>query len=109
MNASAPHLVFGDDGSAAADVVWLWINNHHWPQWRISVVTAAKPPLGAPVGPERSTPHPWEPLAPRTLLTAGDDVQLEHLVELQGKGIEGWHAAIEQYYQRLAGCLIQKL
>ena len=79
MNASAPHLVFGDDGSAAADVVWLWINNHHWPRWRISVVTAAKPPLGAPVGPERSTPHPWEPLAPRTLLTAGDDVQLEHL------------------------------
>ena len=28
MNTPAPQLVFGDDGSAAADVVWLWINNH---------------------------------------------------------------------------------
>ena len=80
MKTAAPQLVFGDDGSAAADVVWLWINNHHWPGWRISIVTASKPPLGPPVGRERSTPHHWEPPTPRRLLTGGDDVALEHLM-----------------------------
>lgn len=80
MNTPVPQLVFGDDGSAAADVVWLWINNHAWPGWRISVVTASKPPLGAPVGSERSTPHPWEPPTPRRLLTPGDGVHVEHLL-----------------------------
>lgn len=80
MNTPARQLVFGDDGSAAADVVWLWINNHRWPGWRISVVTAAKPPLGAPVGAERSTAHPWEPPTPRQLLTTSDTVEVEHLM-----------------------------
>ena len=80
MNTPARQLVFGDDGSAAADVVWLWINNHRWPGWRISVVTAAKPPLGAPVGTERSTAHPWEPPTPRRLLCTSDDVEVEHLM-----------------------------
>jgi nucleotide-binding universal stress UspA family protein len=80
MNPPAPQLVFGDDGSAAADVVWLWINNHQWPGWRISIVTASKPPLGPPVGRELSTPHPWEPPTPRRLLAGGDDVALEHLM-----------------------------
>lgn len=80
MKSTAPQLVFGDDGSAAADVVWLWINNHQWPGWRISVVTASKPPLAPSVGRERSTPHPWEPPTPRRLLAGGDDVQLEHLM-----------------------------
>jgi nucleotide-binding universal stress UspA family protein len=80
MNTPAPILVFGDDSSAAADVVWLWINNHQWPGWRISVVTASKPPLGAPVGPERSTPHPWEPPAPRRLLATSNGVHVEHLM-----------------------------
>ena len=80
MNTPAPQLVFGDDGSAAADVVWLWINNHHWPGWRISVVTASKPPLGAPVGPERATPHPWEPPTPRRLLATTEGVHVEHLM-----------------------------
>lgn len=80
MNTPVPQLVFGDDGSAAADVVWLWINSHDWPGWRISVVTATKPPLGAPVGSERSTPHPWEPPTPRRLLTPSDAVPVEHLI-----------------------------
>lgn len=73
----APRLVFGDDGSAAADVVWLWVNNHSWPGWRVSVVTAAQPPVGAPVGAERSTLHPWEPPRPRRLFT--DEAEVEHL------------------------------
>ena len=36
MSREEPRLVVGDDGSASADVVWLWINNHSWPGWRIS-------------------------------------------------------------------------
>lgn len=38
-------LVFGDDGSPAADLAWLWINNHPWRNWRLEVVTAVVPNL----------------------------------------------------------------
>jgi nucleotide-binding universal stress UspA family protein len=34
------HLVFGDDGSAGADVAWLWINSHCWTEWHLQAVTA---------------------------------------------------------------------
>lgn len=74
-----PRLVVGDDGSAAADVVWLWVNNHRWPGWRISVVSARVPPSGPPVGVALATPHPWEPPHPRHLLS-GDQVEVEHLL-----------------------------
>lgn len=74
---TAPRLVVGDDGSAAADVVWLWVNNHRWPGWRISVVTAVAPPIGPPVGAERGTLHRWEPPHPRVLFT--DEAEVEHL------------------------------
>lgn len=72
-----PRLVVGDDGSPAADVVWLWVNNHRWPGWRISVVTAQVPPIGPPVGSERATPHLWTPTHPRVLFD--DQVEVEHL------------------------------
>lgn len=72
-------LVVGDDGSPAADVVWLWVNNHRWPGWRISVVTARLPEVGPPVGTERATLHPWEPEHPRQLFT-GDETEVEHLL-----------------------------
>ena len=75
---TSPRLVVGDDGSPAADVVWLWVNNHRWPGWRISVVSARVPEIGPPVGAERGTLHPWEPPHPRQLLT-GDEVEVEHL------------------------------
>src|SRR4249919_1659501 len=78
MATHTPQLVFGDDGSAAADVVWLWINNHRWPGWRITVVTGQTPPLG-PIEPERSAPHPWTPPWSRQLLTADDVVAVEYL------------------------------
>ena len=79
MSQEPPQLVFGDDGSPAADVVWHWIANHQWPGWKISVVTAQPPPPGQPVDADRATLHPWEPPSPRQLL-AGDDVALvEHL------------------------------
>lgn len=80
MNLESPQLVFGDDGSPAADVVWLWINNHPWPGWRISVVTAQPPPLGPPVGALRSSLHPWDPPSPRRLFAADDVTQVEHLM-----------------------------
>ena len=73
-----PRLVVGDDGSAAADVVWLWVTNHRWPGWRISVVSARVPPVGPPVGAERAALHPWEPPHQRRFLPA-DDVVVEHL------------------------------
>lgn len=77
-SGAEPRLVFGDDGSPAADVVWLWINNHKWPRWRIAVVSA-KPPELPPVGAARAAPHPWKPPNPRRLL-AQDDVPVEHLL-----------------------------
>lgn len=76
--STAPRLVVGDDGSPAADVVWLWVNNHRWPGWRISVVSARVPEIGPPVGAERATLHPWEPPHPRQLFTA-NEVEVEHL------------------------------
>lgn len=33
-------LLFGDDGSACADVGWLWINNHDWSGWSVEVLNA---------------------------------------------------------------------
>lgn len=75
---TAPRLVVGDDGSPAADVVWLWVTNHRWPGWRISVVTARMPEIGATVGAARATLHPWSPRHPRQLFD-GDDVEVEHL------------------------------
>jgi nucleotide-binding universal stress UspA family protein len=73
-------LVVGDDSSAEADVVWLWVNNHRWPGWRISVVTARPPEEWTPLPPERTHLHRWEPPHPRRLLCDGDRTEVEHLV-----------------------------
>jgi nucleotide-binding universal stress UspA family protein len=56
-------LVFGDDGSASADVAWLWLNNQPWPGWAVRVVTgdSGPPPAsawGVPPHAEAWTP-PW--------------------------------------------------
>ena len=80
MDTEVPQLVFGDDGSAAADVVWLWVNNHRWPGWRISVVTAQPNQPGPPGAAEPSALRLWEPPEPRRLFVPDDVVQLEHLV-----------------------------
>lgn len=77
-DGTTPRLVVGDDGSAAADVVWSWVANHRWPGWRIAVLTAHVPETGPPVGVERATPHVWEPPHPRVL--TDDDVPVEHLL-----------------------------
>ena len=77
---STRRLVFGDDGSAAADVVWLWITGHDWPAWTVSVVTAQQPVRFAVLPPERATLHPWTPKHPRELLRGAPDTVVEHLV-----------------------------
>lgn len=58
-------LVFGDDGSSAADDAWRWITQQRWPGWRVAVVSATPPPIGPPVEAALAAPHPWEPPAPR--------------------------------------------
>lgn len=72
-------LVFGDDGSAASDVVWLWVNNHHWPGWTISVVTARQPEDFAVLPPDRTTLHTWTPPHPRTHFADSEATRVEHL------------------------------
>jgi nucleotide-binding universal stress UspA family protein len=76
---SRRRLVFGDDGSAAADAAWLWVNSHLWPGWTISVVTARPPEEFAILPPDRVTPHAWQPAHPRTLLAPAPDTVVEHL------------------------------
>lgn len=62
-------LLFGDDGSACADVGWLWINNHDWPDWSVEILNA---------GVSESAPTPRELLRPTvaeslsTTHTSGD-------------------------------------
>lgn len=73
-------LVFGDDGSAAADVVWLWINNHRWPGWTISVVTARRPAEFTVLPPERTSLHPWTPPHARMVFADSEATHVEHLV-----------------------------
>jgi len=58
-------VVFGDDGSAGADVAWLWINEQRWPGWELHVLTCEVPPIGPPPGEEAASPRPWDPPEPR--------------------------------------------
>lgn len=76
---STGRLVFGDDGSSAADVVWLWINSHAWPGWTVSVVTAQRPPEFAVLPPDHTLLHPWRPSHPRELIAGSTDTVVEHL------------------------------
>lgn len=78
MTVERRRLVFGDDGSTAADVAWLWISNHAWPGWTISVVTARQPDaVGSGAG--RATPHPWPGNGSRQLRVGPDVTPLELL------------------------------
>ncbi|MGY1740420.1 MULTISPECIES: universal stress protein [unclassified Blastococcus] len=73
-----PQLVVGDDGSPPCDVVWLWVNNHRWPGWRISVVCAHPVTSGPPPG-ERGRLRPAPPVPGRQLFTPGPGTTVEHL------------------------------
>jgi len=74
MDGSQPVLVFGDDGSAGADVAWLWVANHRWPGWRIEVIHVVPPPPGAPPPPQRADLHDTSPAVPRELFHSEADV-----------------------------------
>ena len=66
MRHDAGRLVFGDDGSRGADIAWLWINNHPWPDWRVDVLTGADPPYDPSTWGVTPTLEPWTPPWGRT-------------------------------------------
>ena len=76
---SAPVLVFGDDGSASADVAWLWANNQPWPGWSIRVVTgdAGPPPASSWGRPART--EAWTPPWGRRFFDASELASLEYV------------------------------
>lgn len=79
MTERSPTVTFGDDGSPAADVCWLWLNSHHWPGWRLEVITAQPPPLGPPPDPEAATLRPWTPPEPRVVFAEAGFAEVEYL------------------------------
>ncbi len=72
-------LVFGDDGSPAADIAWLLINNHSWPGWQLEIITARPSAIGPPASPERTVLHRWDPPQPRPVST---EARFAHVVYL---------------------------
>lgn len=75
-----PRVVFGDDGSAAADVVWLWLNSHRWDGWQVDVVHAELPdPARLTVVPELAKLHPWRPSRPRAAFVEAGFGTVSHL------------------------------
>jgi nucleotide-binding universal stress UspA family protein len=73
-------VVFGDDGSAASDLAWLWLNSHRWPGWRLDVLHARVPAFGAQVPPDRVSPHPSDAPPPRPLFDESEFSRVDHLV-----------------------------
>ena len=57
-------MVFGDDSSPSADLAWLWINSHAWPDWRLEVVHATDPDV-VTASALRPKPRRWTPANPR--------------------------------------------
>lgn len=72
-------LVFGDDGSPAADVAWLWVCNHPWNGWRVDVLTAAPPPLLHPAAEQAPAAVEWESPHARRPVEGSGFVSLRHL------------------------------
>ena len=79
MARSAHRLTFADDGSAGADVAWLWLNNHAWPGWAVEVLTVHPVTAGPPTGPEAAQPRPWQPQHPRQLFAEAQVGEVAHL------------------------------
>jgi nucleotide-binding universal stress UspA family protein len=74
-------LVFADDGSSTSDTVWRWIDQHDWPGWTISVVSADDAPDVTVLPPDRVPLVPWAPPQPRLLQPRhGGLSRVEHLV-----------------------------
>ena len=73
-------LVFGDDGTPAADVAWLWINNQRWPGWRLQAVSAQMPELPGLLPRERTELHVWEPPHPRQVFAEAGFIESAQLM-----------------------------
>jgi nucleotide-binding universal stress UspA family protein len=72
-------MVFGDDGSPSADLAWLWINSHAWPDWRLEVVHATDPEV-VTASAVRPAPRPWTPANPRQAFTEAHLNEVELLI-----------------------------
>jgi nucleotide-binding universal stress UspA family protein len=68
-------ILFGDDGSQAADLAWMWINAQSWGDWGIDVLTAHHDGRGH----GSSAPRPWTPDRPRTLINPAAAASVRHL------------------------------
>ena len=75
---NCPTLMLGDDGSVAADIVWLGINCHMWAEWRLQVVTAELPTTLL-VAAARSALHGWQPPNQRSPWTESRFVEVTSL------------------------------
>jgi nucleotide-binding universal stress UspA family protein len=72
-------LILADDGSADADVAWLWVCNHTWPTWRAEVITATDPPVAAAARDGHARLVEWDSPHPRLLVAQS---QLESVTAL---------------------------
>jgi nucleotide-binding universal stress UspA family protein len=63
---SPRRLLFGDDGSPASDVAWLFVASHRWTGWNAEVATVQVPVGISPVDPVDREFHPWSPAHVRT-------------------------------------------
>lgn len=76
-------LVFGDDRSPAADIAWLFINNHRWSGWRLEVVAAHMPEVpGMPLPRADTELHAWDPPQRREVFA---EAQFSEVTELTAK------------------------
>ena len=73
-------LVFGDDGSSAADTAWEWINSHSWPGWRVEVVTASEPSLAAPTVDDDPVAVDWDPPKRRETRPSSEIAAVRHVI-----------------------------
>jgi nucleotide-binding universal stress UspA family protein len=82
-DTAAPALrtvLFGDDGSPAADTAFAWIDHQAWPGWRLAVLHAEAPPWGKPIPEDEAAPHPWDPPRPRQASGAAAFTEVQHLL-----------------------------
>ncbi len=81
--SSPRRLLFGDDGSPAADVAWLFIASHRWTGWNAEVLFVEVPELPAPVDATEREPRPW---SPAHLRTGGNAIGLGEVCYLTATG-----------------------
>jgi nucleotide-binding universal stress UspA family protein len=83
MSSDDRVLVVGDDGSPGADVAWLWVCNHRWPDWRAEVLTATEPLVPPPSWDHAAESTEWESTHPRQLFAESALASLRTLSSTQ--------------------------